>query len=124
MGETINNDTYLPEVVRTEDEVKIGNSIRVQFANKCLVITQVFAKNNLSEDAISYAKEVDDCYVWELDKTSWIVLFEIPAVFKADFTHVLRGMIMYNIDYLRKHNLNDNVIYHVFVENQQKKIIF
>lgn len=116
-------DKCLPEVVRIEDDIKLGDSIRMVPSNEILVITKSFAEDNLSEDAISYAAEVNGYYVWELNKASWVVLFEIPTIFDANFQEVLRGVITYNIDYLRKNNLNDNVIYHVFKQNQKKKII-
>lgn len=111
------------EIIRISDDLKLDYKIRIIPSNDLLVIPKVLAENNLSEDAIGLAEELDNYYIWELSTTSWVVLFEMPKVFNATFQEVLRGLIKYNLEYLTKNNLHDNIIYNIFTQNLEKKII-
>lgn len=107
---------------RGSNSIQINRSIKIVPSENALVITKAYAEKNLSRDALLVAQERDSHYVWTWGRESFIVLFEIPKPFNAMFQDVLKGLIRYNIEYLRKNNLNDNVIFHRFNDNLSKKI--
>ena len=103
--------------------ITINRSIKIITSENALVITKLYAERNLSKDALSLATIKNNHYVWTWGRESFVVLFEIPKPFNAVFQDVLRGLINYNIGYMRRNNLNDNVIYHIFMDNLNKKLV-
>lgn len=103
--------------------IVINRSIKIIPSENALVITKLYAEKNLSKDALSLATVKNNHYVWNWGRESFVVLFEIPKPFNAVFQDVLRGLINYNLDYMKRNNLNDNIIYHRFMDNLNRKLI-
>lgn len=109
--------------ISIEEDIELGYGIKIIPSCDLLVMPKSFAKNNLSHDAISLAEDLDKYYIWTLRTTAWVVLFELPKIFDTSFQKVLPGLIKYNLEYLRKNNLHDNIVFHIFTKNLEKKII-
>lgn len=106
-----------------ENTIQVNRSIKIIPSENALVITKAYAEKNLTLDALALASFIDNHYVWDWGRESYVVLFEIPKPFNAVFQDVLRGLINYNLPYMQKHNLNDNVVYYKFIDNLMKKVI-
>lgn len=111
------------DILDMNDKIDFDYGVKIIKSCNILAVPKLFAKNNLSKDAISYAQVLEQYYIWDLNTTAWVVIFEIPSVVYFTFQEVLRGLINHNIEYMRKNNLNDNVIYYLFVDNTQKELI-
>ena len=104
-----------------------------QTINKCikvkdseiLMVTKRFAENNLSSVCMKLADNVSDThYEWTMEAGAYMVMFELPDVFKVDFVNISNLLGFYCSDYVEERNLNSGNLYSVFKKNMKKKLIF
>lgn len=104
-----------------------------QTINKCikvkdseiLMVTKRFAENNLSSVCMKLADNISDThYEWTMEAGAYMVMFELPDVFKVDFVNISNLLGFYCSDYVEERNLNSGNLYSVFKKNMKKKLIF
>lgn len=98
--------------------VKIVDSDVVQ-------ITKYFADKNLSKTCLKLADNVTDKhYEWTLESGAYMVMFELPSVFKVDFMEITNLLGFYCEDYVSEMKLTGDNLLSVFKKNFSKKINF
>lgn len=89
-----------------------------------LLIEITFAEKYLSSSALKYAKKTETDYIYEWTKSSYIVTFELPTLFKdvsdVSFADILRFIVKYCYSYLEENNITSENIYTIYKENCAK----
>lgn len=105
------------------NQTVINRSVKILHKEKQVRITKLFAKRNLSPSALKYAEEDKSYYYFSWGTTSYLVVYEIPSLFNANFLEVIRALMVYAKPYVIENKLSDEVIYRVYQENLAKKIV-
>ena len=69
-------------------EIVINSDVVIK--NDKLILTTVFAENNLSASALSFAEKSEESYLYNWGTDAFIVIYEIPMLFNLHFLEVLR----------------------------------
>lgn len=87
-----------------------------------LQVTKTYATKNLSSAAVSIAKDLGRVWQWEWDRTSAVVLFELPQVFGVSFQDVYPLLVNYCEPYMRAMQLTDSTVFNVYQTNWNRAI--
>lgn len=101
----------------------INKSIKV-IDNEIVQITKKFAENNLSKTCLKLADcKTDTHYEWTMEAGAYMVMFELPSIFKVDFMNISNMLSFYCPEYIEEKNLNPNNLIDIFKNNYGKKIV-
>ena len=106
-------------------EIQVINKGIKIIDNDIVQITKRFAENNLSNACLKLAdNKTDKYYEWTMEASAYIVMFELPSVFKVDFLEIVNMLNFYCPEYIEERKLNSNNLIEIYKENYGKKIIF
>ena len=101
---------------------KVSTNVHIDFDTGRLRLTKAYAERNLSNSALKYAEKVGNYYDFVWGRTSYIVAFELPNLFKIEFPELMRYLISFCFPYVEENNLTDSVMYPKYVENAKKSV--
>lgn len=87
-----------------------------------LHVTKTYASKNLSCAAVDMAKDLGRVWEWEWDRTSAVVLFELPQVFGVSFQDVYPLLVNYCEPYMRAMQLSDTTVFNMYQVNWNRAI--
>lgn len=102
----------------------VNKSIKV-IDDDILQITTRFAENNLSSTCLKLAdNKTDTHYEWTLEAGAYMVMFELPDIFKVNFINITNLLGFYCSDYIEEMGLNSSNLLKTFNKNLNKKVVF